>query len=398
MPDPAVARNRTPGLGSSGDPLAADFVFAYLADPVRRRTDIGRTRMPDFSFHEGERVALALYLGTEGEPAGALAPAVARNPGANAGAGALIFNSLGCAGCHEHPEAVGRAVGPDLSGEGARVRPEWLEHYLEAPSAVRGDGHPASPGARMPDFGLDAEEIDGLRRLLLAQGTAGSWTPEELTPFQMIRTERLVEQRLACKGCHRISGDGGQIGPPLDGIAERLRPSFVLELITDPGRVVPGAGMPRQHLGERDARRVASYLLALAGESGGPEYSSLVDPGHPAVSSLSPDEGTEPTEGASLYARHCASCHGTQGRGDGFNAPNLPVPPTAHASAELMTARADDTLFDGIYAGAYVLDGSTRMPAFGSLLTREQIRALVAHIRQLCGCEGPAWSRVGGAP
>ena len=389
MPDPIVARSRTPGLGSSGDPLAADFVFAYLADPVRRRTDIGRTRMPDFSLHEGERVALALYLGTEVASGGDLASAVARNPRADAEAGARVFSSLGCAGCHEHPDASRRAVGPDLSGEGARVRPEWLERYLAAPGAVRGDGHPASPGARMPDFELDAQEVEALRTLLLAQGTPGSWTPAELTPFQVMRTERLLEERLACKGCHRISGDGGRIGPPLDGIADRLQPSFVLEVITDPGRVVPGAGMPGQHLGQRDARRVASYLLELGGTSPAVEYSSLVDAGHPSVA-VAPDAG------AALYAKHCASCHGAQGRGDGFNAANLPVSPTAHSSAELMRRRPDDTLFDGIYAGAYVLDGSARMPAFGSLLTRDEIHALVAHIRSLCGCEGPAWSRAGG--
>lgn len=397
MPEASVARDRTPGLGPSGDPLPADFIFDYLANPLRRRSDIGRTRMPDFALHEGERVALALYLGTAGEPGGALALAVARNPEANAEAGARIFSTLGCAGCHEHSEASARAVGPDLSGEGARVKPEWLERYLATPRPVRGDGHPTSPGARMPDFDLDAEEVDALRRLLLAQGAAGSWTPDELTPFQVIRTARLVEQRLACKGCHRISGDGGRIGPPLDAIAERLLPSFVLEIITDPGRVVPGAGMPRQHLEPRDARRVASYLVGLAGASAGPEYSSLVDPGHPAASSVSLDESRDLTEGASLYSRHCASCHGVQGKGDGFNARNLPVPPTAHANAELMARRADDTLFDGIYAGAFVLDGSARMPAFGSLFTPDQVRALVAHIRSLCDCEGPAWSRDGGA-
>jgi mono/diheme cytochrome c family protein len=61
-----------------------------------------------------------------------------------------------------------------------------------------------------------------------------------------------------------------------------------------------------------------------------------------------------------------------------------------------MSKRADDTLFDGIYAGAWVLDGSPRMPAFGQLLATEDIRALVAYIRTLCSCQGPAWSRDGG--
>ena len=47
---------------------------------------------------------------------------------------------------------------------------------------------------------------------------------------------------------------------------------------------------------------------------------------------------------------------------------------------------------DGISAGGFVLDRSNLMPAFGELLSPAQIRALVAHIRTLCACEGPPWS------
>jgi hypothetical protein len=36
---------------------------------------------------------------------------------------------------------------------------------------------------------------------------------------------------------------------------------------------------------------------------------------------------------------------------------------------------------------------SPRMPAFGATLTSAEIRALVRHIRTLCRCEGPSWSR-----
>jgi hypothetical protein len=35
------------------------------------------------------------------------------------------------------------------------------------------------------------------------------------------------------------------------------------------------------------------------------------------------------------------------------------------------------------------------MPAFGQTLSREQIWRLVRRMRDLCACEGPAWSRDG---
>jgi mono/diheme cytochrome c family protein len=94
---------------------------------------------------------------------------------------------------------------------------------------------------------------------------------------------------------------------------------------------------------------------------------------------------------AALYQRACAACHGEQGKGDGFNAPNLPVRPTAFADSAYLSTRADDTMFDGVFAGGYILNRSHRMPAWGQTLSREQIRGLVAHLRTLCRCEGPAW-------
>ena len=98
-------------------------------------------------------------------------------------------------------------------------------------------------------------------------------------------------------------------------------------------------------------------------------------------------------DGAALYAKWCASCHGATGRGDGVNAPNLPVKPTAHASREVMAARPDDSLFDTIAGGGAIMNRSPRMPAFGATLSPAEIRALVRHIRNLCGCQGPEWSR-----
>ena len=209
----------------------------------------------------------------------------------------------------------------------------------------------------------------------------------ELTPFQAGRTGRLLTDRLACLGCHRLGGSGGEIGPPLDGLAERLPPERVVAMILDPQGTLPGTRMPRQPMPEREARRLAAYILATG-----------LDEPAPATSTPAPVPPAGDASGEALYIRHCAACHGAEGRGDGWNAPNLPFPPTAHADGALMQARPDDALYDAIHAGGYVLDRSARMPAFGELLTPEDIRALVAHIRVLCDCEAPAWSRRGGAP
>ena len=205
-----------------------------------------------------------------------------------------------------------------------------------------------------------------------------------LTPLQVTRTERLLENRVACRGCHVIAGRGGVIGPMLDGIGGRADRAYVVSVIRDPGGVIPGTIMPHQPMPDAEAERLADYLLAHAATES------------PATAAEAPAAlGLDSTDGAALYTRHCAACHGAEGQGDGWNASNLPVPPTPHADADLMSKRADDTLFDGIAVGGYVLDKSARMPAFGRMLTTEQIRALVTHIRRLCECEQPDWAKGG---
>ncbi|OLC05712.1 MAG: hypothetical protein AUH42_07000 [Gemmatimonadetes bacterium 13_1_40CM_70_11] len=94
-----------------------------------------------------------------------------------------------------------------------------------------------------------------------------------------------------------------------------------------------------------------------------------------------------------LYATFCAACHGSRGRGDGFNAEYLPVAPAVHADPVAMSRRTDDRLFDAIAGGGAVVGRSPRMPAFGATLSRAEIRSLVRYVRELCRCEGPAWSR-----
>lgn len=391
---PELIRSRAPALGPQAPLLPASFVFAFLEDPQRRRPDIGASRMPDFQLDEGERLALALLLGTPDGDA-TLTEARALHPDVDAETGRRIFGVLGCAGCHAGVTGTTPMQGPDLSRQGARARPTWLTDYLTSPAPVRGDGHPDLRGARMPDFRLTPEESGALATYLQGLGRSfASLDETPLTTFETRRTERLVEDRLACMGCHRIGERGGEIGPSLDGVSVRRKPSFVLEMLLDPQRAAPGAPMPHQPLQPREASRVARYLLTFP--EAGPERmnASFTDPDHPAralpVAPASPGEA--------LFARHCAACHGASGRGDGWNAPNLPVPPAPLADAALMGRRPDDTLYDGISAGAWVLDGSPRMPAFGEVLSPPEIRSLVAYVRTLCACQGPAWSGDGGTP
>ena len=385
--------------------------------------------------------------------------AMARHPEADRAEGRVLFETLNCGGCHAHPDIPPRLAAPDLGATGLRVQEEWLRDYLARPVTIRPAGASPGRGDRMPDFRLDPAETAAITEFLLTLRTptpgepaaragappspgepaaragapptpgepaarAGvppspgdrpppaqlpSWAPLALSPFAMQKAETLVEERWSCLGCHQLGEEGGRIGPRLDGVAQRLRPEYVRHLIENPAHLAPGTIMPASLEQPDRMDLVASYLLLRDAPWTGservrglPAMPAAGDPGRGAGNSASAasDPGAAAADpasetGAALYESHCAACHGPEGGGDGFNAPFLPVAPTVHADSAAMSLRTDDTLYDGIHAGGRILGKSHRMPAFGASLDHTQKRALVAHIRTLCRCLGPAWSRDG---
>ena len=203
-----------------------------------------------------------------------------------------------------------------------------------------------------------------------------------LSAFSKRKAEVLLKEQLPCLGCHMLNGEGGTIGPDLTTVRERRSVLYIEAIVANPQSIVPGAAMPRIRMPDATRALVVRYLASLPGSS----------PEGPIPVSVPPTPSAAP-DGKALYARWCASCHGATGAGDGPNASRLPVKPAAHASREAMSARPDDSLFDTIASGGAVMNRSPRMPAFGGSLTAAEIRALVRHIRTLCRCEGPAWSR-----
>jgi mono/diheme cytochrome c family protein len=320
----------------------------------------------------------------------------ARHPELDAAAGERAFRALNCAACHGAGAARPReGDAPDLAGEGIRVRADWLRGYLRAPVPIRPAGGQPGSASRMPDFRLTEEEADVLTAFLEtrrrgSEHLRSDFVPAALSGPQRRKAETLLAERLACLGCHRLGERGGRIGPDLAPASVRLEPAFVEAMVRDPQRLVPHAAMPRLPLPERTRELIVAYLV---------QHPAAGPPSAPVVSPLDAPSPAEPGAGpgAATYRRLCAGCHGRDGGGDGFNAPFLPVVPTAHADAAYLATRADDTLYDGIAAGAAILGRSHLMPAWGETLGGEQIRDLVAHLRALCRCEGPPWSRAAAA-
>jgi len=85
----------------------------------------------------------------------------------------------------------------------------------------------------------------------------------------------------------------------------------------------------------------------------------------------------QPVDAAQLFARHCASCHGTAGVPNPAMARSLGAIPD-FTNAQTMAALQDSALISAITSGK-----GRNMPAYRGRLTSEQIRAIVAHVKGL---------------
>lgn len=87
-----------------------------------------------------------------------------------------------------------------------------------------------------------------------------------------------------------------------------------------------------------------------------------------------------------VFARNCAACHGEKGRGDGVAASAFNPRPTDFTDREVMSKYTDDQL------GEIIRNGNGAMPAFGSVLSEEDVDEVLSFIRSLIPDEEGAGS------
>lgn len=83
---------------------------------------------------------------------------------------------------------------------------------------------------------------------------------------------------------------------------------------------------------------------------------------------VAPRGAPDLARGASLFAEHCASCHGADGRGDGALAPGMEPPPSDFHDEPRMKQRSIYGLFNTITLGV----GGTPMRGFNELSTADR--------------------------
>jgi cytochrome c oxidase cbb3-type subunit III len=85
--------------------------------------------------------------------------------------------------------------------------------------------------------------------------------------------------------------------------------------------------------------------------------------------------------GMHLYRKYCSTCHGVDGKGDGFNAFNLDPKPRDFSDARYMDALTDSRIAETIMQGGRGVNRSLLMPSWGGRLNKDEVQYLVSFLR-----------------
>lgn len=152
-----------PTLAYSGSKLQKDWVKGYLLKPHRIRWsdfDVRPvTRMPDYQLTEDEAERLSAYLDALRDPERFPERKPRADEELRADFGKQLFAQYLCINCH-FVGKDGEEYGPDLTGVGRRLRPEYIETFLRNPAAL-------IPGNPMQDLKLWPKEAEALTDYLV---------------------------------------------------------------------------------------------------------------------------------------------------------------------------------------------------------------------------------------
>jgi len=79
--------------------------------------------------------------------------------------------------------------------------------------------------------------------------------------------------------------------------------------------------------------------------------------------------------------KYCAVCHGTEGKGDGFNSYNLDTKPGDFTDSTYMRALSDSRLFETISEGGRGVRKSPLMPSWGATLSKDDILKAIYYLK-----------------
>ena len=221
--------------------------------------------------------------------------------------GKHLWDESNCMGCHTLL-GEGGYYAPELTRVYERRGPAFIRAMLENPQAMY-------PGQRqMVRYDFTDSEIDDLIAFFqwIGQMDLNGFPPEPvLFGVAMPGSGEAVVERddrpqvfnQMCIACHSLDGQGGDVGPALDGVGDRMSQHELEVWLDNPGAVRPGTAMPDLPLSNAQISELAAFLSTLGAAEPEPvptDQALAADGGVPTPEDAGPGEvQVEPADSTS---------------------------------------------------------------------------------------------------
>lgn len=179
--------------------------------------------------------------------------------------GKELWETSNCMGCHTL-FGEGGYYAPELTRVMERRGPDFVRAMLRDPEAMY-------PGQRkMQNYHFTPAQIEDLVAFLTWSGHVdlqGFPPRPTLMPVAVATSGSSAIARAddrpnvfnqLCVACHSLGGQGGAVGPALDGVGDRYDQDFFPRWLRDPSAVKPGARMPKLPLSDEQIVELAAFL------------------------------------------------------------------------------------------------------------------------------------------
>lgn len=180
--------------------------------------------------------------------------------------GKHLFDRSNCMGCHTIL-GEGAYYAPELTKVYARRGPIFIAQMLRDPEKM-------FPGKRrMWKYDFSEREIADLVAFFEwigkmdlngfpARPVLGAAAAPAAAGAGTVAAARPEVFGQVCTACHQLAGQGGTVGPALDGVGARLSHDQIVTWLRDPPAVKPGTAMPKLPLTEDQLQELATFLSA----------------------------------------------------------------------------------------------------------------------------------------
>jgi ubiquinol-cytochrome c reductase cytochrome b subunit len=167
--------------------------------------------------------------------------------------GVGYYREQNCGQCHNVTGGTPKQ-GPNLEGTSRRHDNAWLVAHFKQPSRAGS----AAPAATMHLTDAQLKDLTALMKAMIPQNA----DVIDSAPEFAVAGATLYQKNF-CGSCHSVNGEGGKIGPSLNGLATRRTEAWVVEHFENPRKMSPGTPMPAYPFARPDMQNEVSYLFTL---------------------------------------------------------------------------------------------------------------------------------------